>query len=121
MELRDCNYKGPQLLKKLRTLLRRDHDWLNVAFQRSVILKRKGQPYQHAITRIDFLRSDDEAVKFKEERRNYEQIRFIAERLTPERAIERLKRLQDLRFTAGKISLKFPQAPTFHDDYRPRN
>ena len=119
MELRDCNYKGPQLLKKIRALLKRDQAWLTAVLQRSVILKRKGQPCQHAITRIDFLSAEDGA--HKDEQRNYEQIRFIAERLTPKRAVERLKRLQDLRFTAGKTSVKFQQNPTFHDDYRPRN
>src|SRR5215471_14546943 len=119
MELRDCNYKAPQLLKKIRALLRRDKDWLTIAVQRSVILKRKGQPRQHAITRIDFLKSND--LVGKEEQRRYEQITFLTERLTPDRVIKRLKRLQDLSFITGKTSLKFQQAPTFHDDYRPRS
>jgi Caspase domain len=99
--------------------LRRDKDWLTIAVQRSVILKRKGQAQQHAITRIDFLGSNDFIPK--EEQRRYEQIVFLAERLPPDRAIRRLKRLQDLSFITGKTSLKFQQAPTFHDDYRPRN
>lgn len=119
MELRNSNYKAVQLLKRLRALLRRDNEWLTIAFQRSVILKRKGQPYQHAITRIDFLKNDDPVGK--EEQRRYEQILFTAERLTPDRAIKRLKCMQESRFVAGRTSLKFQQAPTFHDDYRPRS
>jgi hypothetical protein len=38
LELRDSNYKAQQLLKKIRALLKRDKDWLTMAFQRSVLL-----------------------------------------------------------------------------------
>ncbi|MBZ5506930.1 MAG: toll/interleukin-1 receptor domain-containing protein [Acidobacteriia bacterium] len=118
MDLRDYNYKVPQLLKKLRTLLRRD-PWLDIAFQRSVILKRKGQPCQHALTRIDFVRGNGDIVQ--ETQHDYQQIRFISERLAPETVLARLKRLQELRFTAGRTSIKVPQSPGLSDDYQPRD
>src|SRR5579883_445316 len=119
MELRDCNDQLPQLLKKLRALLKRDKDWLEVAFQRSVILTRKNQPRQHALTRIDFFRTTDDLPL--ESDRDYKQIRFVAQQLPPATDITRLKRLKDSKFTTGTLTVKFPQNPGFYDDYRARN
>lgn len=118
MELREYNYRAPQFLRKLRTLLKRDGALLHGAFQRSVILTRKGSPRQHAITRIDLYASPKQ---FQEEKKHYDQIRFISEHLSLEKLISRLRRLQKLRFTAGTTSVKFPNNPGFHNDYRPRN
>jgi hypothetical protein len=98
MELREYNYKAPQFLKKIRALLRRDKDLIHGAFQRSVILTRKGSARQHAITRIDLYA---EGKKFEPGKKHYEQIRFVAEHLSLEKLISRLARLQKLRFTAG--------------------
>src|SRR6266851_1049113 len=119
MDLRNFNYKLPQLLTRLRALFRRDQDWINVAFQRSVILTRRDQPRQFALSRIDFFRHTDKIPDESESR--YKQIRFIAERLSPPRIIARLNRLGDLKFTAAKSNFVLNQTPGFSDDYRPRD
>ena len=119
MELREYNYKAPEFLKKLRALFRRDAALLNGAYQRTVILKRKGQPYQHAITRVDIFGS--EGGERRESSRNYGTIRFIAEEVSLGKMLSRLQRLQKMRFTANRIAVTFPNAPGFHNRYCARN
>jgi hypothetical protein len=119
MELNDYNYKVPDFLKKLRALLKRDAPLLNEAFQRTVILKRKGQPRQHAITRIDVLGHGTTSQADSD--RDYGTIRFIAGQVSIERMVSRLKGLQKLRFTANRVAMKFPTNPSFQNRYYASN
>ncbi len=119
MELNDYNYNALAFLKKLRALLKRDASLLTVAFQRTVVLKRKGQPRQHAITRIDVFGA--ETTKRSNSNRDYGTIRFIAEPISIERMASRLRGLQKLRFNANRTAFKFPNNPSFQNRYCPSN
>ncbi|HLJ91409.1 MAG TPA: hypothetical protein VKZ53_31710 [Candidatus Angelobacter sp.] len=119
MELNDNSYKAPEFLKKIRALLKRDASFLRGSFQRTVILKRKGQPRQHAITRIDVL--DNEGTRYSQVDRDYGAIRFIAELITIEKMVSRLVGLRKLQFNANRLAFKFPNNPGFSNRYYPSN
>src|SRR5258708_3656474 len=119
MELRDDNYKAPDFLKKLRALLRRDGSLLTRAYQRTVVLSRKGQPHQHAITRIDVFGSEGD--HWRESYRDYGTIRFIPEKISLDALISRLKGLQEMRFTTNRRTINFPNTPSFDNHYCARN
>lgn len=92
---------------------------LTGAFQRTVILTRKKQPYQHALTRIDFFGHD--TSKPSQLGLIYPTIRFIAEHISTKRVISRLSRLKRMRFIANRTSLKFENNSSFQNHYYPSN
>src|ERR1700761_4663562 len=123
-KLRDCNYKLPELLKKIRRLVKRDCNLLGDVLQRTVIFKRDGKAAEHAITRIDVLGKGERAFDpraWPEAERDYGQIRFIQERIPIERLLTRLKKLSTAKFSVKRTHFTFPALSYCQNDFHPRN
>lgn len=123
MKLRDVNYKPPELLKKLRQLVKRDSALIGDAFQRTVILKREGKQPEHSITRIDFFPKDEGAIETKtwpEPERDYGQILFVQERISIPRLLKRLRKLSSSKFAIKRKQFTLSQVPLCQHDFYPR-
>jgi hypothetical protein len=123
-KLRDSNYKLPELLKKIRRLIKRDGALLGDVLQRTVVFKRDGKAAEHAITRIDILGKGERAFDpraWSEAERDYGQIRFIQERIQIERLLTRLKKLSTAKFSVKRTNFTFPTVSYCQNDFHPRN